>query len=155
MRSTPRGTFSPGEQVAPRRSCLLSSWRGGASGISFPSYQNLHPKHRVILSTLFFSDFWKNPLYTLLFTCIFMISFIILQTLYMSLHYVPLITCTFTTYIFIISFIFTCFQEKLSISLIANDSYLCIDHHMPVKTLYMWSHLKHTKSPWRIIIPRL
>lgn len=63
-------------------------------------------------------------------------SFITLQTLYMSLHYVPLITHTFTTYIFIISFIFTYFQEKLSISLIANDSYLFINHHVPVETLY-------------------
>lgn len=151
MRSNCRGTSSPGEQLAPRRSCLLSSWRGGASGIYFPSYQNLHPKRRVILSTLFFSDFWKYPLS---FTCIFTIAFITLQTLCMSLHYVPLITHTFTTYIFIM-FYFHLFPRK--IVHFPYSQWQLFMHRPPCacqNSLY-WSHLNHMTSPWRITIPSL
>lgn len=53
---------------APGRSSLLSSWKGGATRVSFPSCQNLHPKHCVKFSTVSFSSLLKELLaYTFIY----------------------------------------------------------------------------------------
>lgn len=114
MRSTRGRSSGPGEQVARLQEGLVCCLprREGLPGSPFQVVR-IYTKNTVLSFPLFPSQvFWKNCLHTLSFTCIFMIFHYITCALCTSLPYVPFSSRAFTTYIFIISFMFHLFPRK-------------------------------------------